>query len=78
MAEVHCSRCGATRAGLAGPPLPGAAGAQVAQSVCATCWQEWKGMQVKLINEYRLNPLETQHFDFLMTQMRTYLNLADA
>ena len=53
MAEVHCIRCGATRAGLERPPLPGAAGTEVAARVCAVCWQEWKGMQVKLINEYR-------------------------
>ena len=46
--------------------------------VCAVCWQEWKGMQVKLINEYRLSPLEPQHFEWLMGQMRTFLNLADA
>jgi Fe-S cluster biosynthesis and repair protein YggX len=75
MPEVHCSRCGATRAGLERPPLPGPAGAQVASSVCAACWQEWKGMQVKLINEYRLSPLDPQHFDWLLSQMRTYLNL---
>ena len=35
-------------------------------------------MQVKLINEYRLSPLDPQHFEFLMTQMRTFLNLAEA
>ena len=77
MSEVHCSRCGATRAGLAHSPLPGALGAQVAGSVCAVCWQEWKGMQVKLINEYRLSPLDPQHFEWLMSQMRTYLNLPE-
>ena len=78
MAEVHCRRCGATRAGLTGAPLPGATGAQVQAEICAVCWQEWKGMQVKLINEYRLSPLDSQHFEFLMKQMRTFLNMADA
>jgi Fe-S cluster biosynthesis and repair protein YggX len=78
MADVHCSRCGNTRQGLERAPLPGSAGAEVAASVCATCWGEWKGMQVKLINEYRLNPLDTQHFDFLIAQMRTFLHLAGA
>ena len=78
MAETHCKRCGATRTALAHPPLPGPAGAQVQADICAACWQEWKGMQVKLINEYRLSPLDPRHFDFLMTQMRTFLNLGDA
>jgi Fe-S cluster biosynthesis and repair protein YggX len=78
MADVHCRRCGTTRAGLPAPPLPGAQGAEVQREICAVCWQEWKGMQVKLINEYRLSPLDSQHFAFLMTQMRTFLNLAQA
>ena len=78
MADVSCCRCGTTRAGLPHPPLPGPLGAEVVASVCAVCWGEWKGMQVKLINEYRLNPLEAQHFDFLMAQMRTFLHLDGA
>ena len=78
MADVTCRRCGTTRAGLASPPLPGEAGAEIQREICAPCWQEWKGMQVKLINEYRLSPLEKQHFDFLMAQMRTFLNLVEA
>ena len=78
MADVTCRRCGETRAALPAPPLPGAQGAEVQGGICAVCWQEWKGMQVKLINEYRLSPLDAQHFAFLMTQMRTFLNLAEA
>ena len=78
MADVACRRCGATRAGLSAPPLPGTAGAQVQAEICAQCWQEWKGMQVKFINEYRLSPLDAQHFEFLMKQMRTFLNLGEA
>jgi len=78
MTDVHCRRCGTTRAGLQNPPLPGDQGAEVQREICAVCWQEWKGMQVKLINEYRLSPLDSQHFAFLMTQMRTFLNLAEA
>jgi len=78
MADVTCRRCGTTRAGLPGPPLPGPQGAEVQREICAVCWQEWKGMQVKLINEYRLSPLDKQHFEFLMTQMRTFLHLVEA
>jgi Fe-S cluster biosynthesis and repair protein YggX len=77
MPEVTCSRCGSTRAGLERPPLPGDVGDSVQRQVCAACWQEWKGMQVKFINEYRLSPLDPKHFEFLMTQMKTFVNLQE-
>ena len=77
MTEVTCSRCGDTRAGLERPPFPGPLGERVRQHVCAACWREWLGMQVKFINEYRLSPLDPQHFEFLTTQMRTFVNLPD-
>jgi Fe-S cluster biosynthesis and repair protein YggX len=34
-------------------------------------------MQVKFINEYRLNPLDARHFDFLTGQAREFLKLKD-
>ena len=77
MAEVACVRCGSTRAGLERPPLPGEIGAAVQRQVCAACWQEGKGMQVKIINEYRLSPLEPRHFEFLVEQMKTFVNLRE-
>jgi Fe-S cluster biosynthesis and repair protein YggX len=39
------------------------------------CWDEWKETQVKLINEYRLNVVDPKHFERLMQEMRTFLNL---
>ena len=39
------------------------------------CWEDWKGTQVKLINEYRLNVTDPVHFDRLMTEMTAFLSL---
>lgn len=75
MANVTCSRCGQEAAGLTRPPLPGPMGAQILAQVCAACWNEWLAMQVKFINEYRLNPLDPRHFDFLVAQAREFLKL---
>jgi len=77
MAMVQCSRCGNTAEGLERPPLPGPAGEQVHAETCRACWQDWLSMQVKVINEYRISPAEPEQYDFLVAQMRTYLNLAD-
>ena len=75
MGDVTCSRCGAKGPALERAPLPGPFGRQVLESVCAACWREWLGMQVKFINEYRLNPLDTGHFEFLVAQAREFLHL---
>ena len=77
MADVTCSRCGQTAPGLARPPLPGAMGTRILAQTCTACWDEWLRMQVKFINEYRLNPLDERHFDFLMGQAREFLKLKD-
>jgi Fe-S cluster biosynthesis and repair protein YggX len=77
MANVTCSRCGKQAEGLSRPPIPGPLGAQIVAQVCAPCWSEWLGMQVKFINEYRLNPLDARHFDFLTGQAREFLKLRD-
>lgn len=77
MANVTCSRCGSEGQGLERPPLPGRAGESIQRQVCAACWGEWLSAQVKYINEYRLNPLDPKHFDFLMAQAKTFLNYRD-
>jgi Fe-S cluster biosynthesis and repair protein YggX len=75
MAEITCSRCGSLAPGLPKAPLPGADGRAVLEQTCLACWDEWKETQVKLINEYRLNVVDPQHFERLMQEMRTFLNL---
>lgn len=77
MADVTCSRCGQNSPGLARPPMPGPLGTRIAAQVCAACWEEWLRMQVKFINEYRLNPLDERHFEFLMGQAREFLKIRD-
>ena len=77
MAEVRCSRCGSTAEGLNRAPLPGRSGELVLMQTCEACWEDWKGTQVKLINEFRLNVAEPAQFERLMTEMASFLNLKD-
>ena len=77
MAMVHCSRCGNTAEGLERPPLPGPVGERVHRETCSACWRDWLEMQVKVINEYRITPAEPEQFDFLLGQMKVYLNLGE-
>ena len=78
MATVTCTRCKNERPGLERAPLPGPMGQTLLSSVCALCWKEWLGVQVKYINEYRLSPLDPKHFEFLLEQARAFLNLPGA
>ncbi len=77
MAVVTCSRCKKQAEGLARAPLPGEWGQTILANVCSACWKEWLGMQVKYINEYRLNPLDPRHFEFLLEQTRVFLTLPE-
>jgi len=78
MGEITCARCGAASQALERPPLPGDAGLLVQRRVCRRCWTEWLGMQVRVINEYRLIPADPQHYEYLLNQMKAFLNLKDA
>jgi Fe-S cluster biosynthesis and repair protein YggX len=75
MSDFTCSRCGATDAPLDKAPLPGEVGQKVREQTCGRCWKEWLGAQVKLINEYRMSPVNPEHFKFLVKEMQTFLKL---
>ena len=75
MAELRCRRCDSTAEGLDAAPLPGAVGDAVLARTCAACWEIWRGEQVKLINENKLSPANTEHYDFLVDRMKEFLKL---
>ena len=73
-----CSRCG--KPGDAPPahrvPFPAAVKQRVLESICAACWKEWEDMEVKVINEYRLNFLEPEHRAMLQRACLEFLNVS--
>ena len=75
MAEVRCARCEREAPGLERAPLPGEAGLLVAKGTCLDCWEAWKVEQVRQINEYRLSPLDPEHYKRLIATMLEYLKL---
>jgi len=76
MTDVTCIRCGQTRAGLDRPPYPDALGREIAEQVCSVCWDECKGMQVMVINEYRLDLSDPRAQEILEKSIREFLGLA--
>ena len=72
---VTCIRCG--RTGDTPPPhrigFAPALKEKVLASVCAECWKEWEGLEVKVINEYRLSFLDPEHRKMLETTASEFL-----
>jgi Fe-S cluster biosynthesis and repair protein YggX len=75
---VTCVRCGssgeAPEARRIGYPRPFKE--KVLSGICASCWKEWEGMEVKVINEYRLNFLDPQHREMLVKACADFLKIA--
>jgi Fe-S cluster biosynthesis and repair protein YggX len=74
-----CSRCG--KEGETPPahrvPFPPDVRQKVLDSICAACWREWEDVEVRVINEYRLNFLEPEHRAMLQRACLEFLNLAE-
>jgi Fe-S cluster biosynthesis and repair protein YggX len=72
-----CTRC--SKVGEAPPPhritLSPELKEKVTNSICAECWKEWEGMEIKVINEYRLNFGDPEHRAMLQKNCLEFLNL---
>ena len=75
--SVVCKRCGQEADGPPSHRVPfaGQAREDVLGGTCAACWKEWEGMEVKVINEYRLNFLDPQHREMLQRACLDFLGL---
>jgi len=73
---VLCTKYGTELPGLEAAPFSGELGEQIYRSVSAKAWAEWQDdMMIKVINEYRLNMADAQHYDTLLKQMKAFLKL---
>ncbi len=77
---IRCVRC--DQEGEAPPPhrvpFPAATREAILSRVCAACWREWEGMEVKVINEYRLNLVDPEHRSMLQKACLGFLRIEDA
>ena len=74
---LTCNRCGKTGDGPPPQrvPFPGKAKEQILSRICEACWKDWEGMEVKVINEYRLNFLDPDHREMLQRACFDFLGL---
>ncbi|MGE0640388.1 MAG: Fe(2+)-trafficking protein [Thermoanaerobaculia bacterium] len=73
-----CARCETRPAGLERPPFSGPLGAELTRRICVDCWNEWRRVEVMVINELKLNFMEPSSQDVLAAEMRRFLGLDGA
>ena len=76
---VKCVKLDRELAGLSTPPFAGPLGQEIYEKVSNEAWLSWKDdMMIKIINEYRLNLADPEHYQSLIKQMRAFLNLGES
>jgi len=69
---VHCVKLGCEAEGLDAPPIPGALGQKIYESVSKEAWQQWVRLQTMIINENRLNLADASHRKYLIAQLENH------
>ncbi len=73
---VHCVKFSQDLPGLDKPPFGGPIGQRIYNEVSAQAWKLWsEDMQIKVLNEYRLNMGDAKDYQVLVDQMMLFLNL---
>ncbi len=73
---IKCIKLGKDLPGLTKPPFSGPVGQEIFEKISAQAWLMWKDdMQIKIINEYRLNMGKKEDYNMLVEQMMLFLNL---
>lgn len=69
MRMVFCKKYQKELPGLHAAPLPGARGQAIFEEISQQAWDEWQANQTMLINEHRLNLMDANARQWLMTEM---------
>ena len=73
MRTVHCRRYQEDLEGLDRPPLPGAKGQDIYETVSKKAWGDWQALQTMLINEKHLSLVDPEARRYLQEQMDRFL-----
>lgn len=75
---VQCVKLGRQAEGLDFPPLPGALGKRIFESVSKEAWQMWIQQQTRLINENRLSLADSKARKYLLEQTEKFFFVGGA
>lgn len=75
---VTCKKFEKELPGLEKPPFAGEVGKLIYEHISAEAWNLWRNdMQIKVLNEYRLNMADPNDYKVLVEQMMRFLNLSE-
>jgi len=74
---VFCKKYQENLPALEMPPMPGARGQELMNTVSRKAWDEWKSHQTTLINEKHLDMSNTDNRKWLLEQMDKFFNNED-
>ncbi|OGW67080.1 MAG: hypothetical protein A3H49_00715 [Nitrospirae bacterium RIFCSPLOWO2_02_FULL_62_14] len=74
---VQCVKCGKDGESITAPLFMGRLEAEIKAKVCQSCWKEWEGMRVMVINEYQINLGDENGRDMVKKHMRAFLKLGE-
>ena len=76
--QVTCARCSVSGEPIAGRvPFRGKLKDRVMTSVCASCWNLWQEMQIKVINEFALNLGDPRSHDIIESHAGEFFGFSD-
>ena len=78
MAQVQCVKCGKAGDAITDTLFLGRMEAEIKANICKSCWREWEGMRVMVINEYQVNLGEESGRELVKKQMRAFLKLGES
>ena len=73
---VICKKFGKESCGLENPPFEGALGHAIFENVSVDAWSLWMDTyMMRVINEYRLDLVDKEHYNCLLREMASFLEL---
>lgn len=69
---IHCQKLNKLTEGLEAPPYPGEYGQWLYEHISQEAWRLWLEHQTRLINEYRLNLMDSKSRQFLTVEMKKF------
>ncbi len=75
--KILCKKLNKELPALEMPPMPGAKGIEIMNSISKEAWELWKSHQTTLINEKRLDMSNPENRQWLQEQMDKFFNNED-
>ncbi|MBL6894134.1 MAG: oxidative damage protection protein [Porticoccaceae bacterium] len=71
---IMCQKLKEELPGLDMPPFPGPKGEEIFNTISKNAWADWMAHQTTLINELRLNMMDTSARSYLAEQREKFFN----